>query len=287
MCKAEILGTGTGQVAGSDVKAEVAQRICGASARKRKRLRQLRAAGETKGVPGAVAGERPEPAKKVQHWIYLEAPQLHAIPTSCPAADTDTMLHELCDEIVLQDFAECLRDAADGTESPCGSASAAVPDSQLPWSQLWQQLEAQGWVAVTRGAAQRELYLLPEHETVSSLVDLATQSAMTSRAPDGTKRFCLRTKLAVRQHYAATLQREAETARSQSETQSQAKIGRTASFHDDWYLRGGEHDEAAATVDEQLASLEVAPITASSEFEMVDDALHMCLQSFASSVEWE
>ena len=292
MCKAESLGTATRQVADSDAEVEAAQRSCGTSARKRKRLHQLRAADEMRAVPGAVDVERLQPLKKVQHWIYLEAPQLHEIPNSCPAVDTDTMLHELCDEIVLEDFADCLRDAVDDTESPpCTvpsvSARAAVPDSELPWTQLWQQLEAQGWVAVTRGATQRDLYLLPEHETVSSSVDLATQSAMTSRAPDGTKRFCLRTKLAVRQHYAATLQREAEAARSKSETQSQAKIGRTASFHDDWYMRGGEHDEATATVDEQLASLEVAPIEGSSEFQTVDDALHICLQSFASSVEWE
>eukprot|EP01043_Picozoa_sp_COSAG02_P071676 COSAG02_NODE_13200_length_1428_cov_1.391272_1_plen_310_part_10 len=225
---------GQGEVVDSDIKikAEAAASGCEASKPKRRRKGQ--------NVPANVT-------KKVERWIYLEAPQLYQIPLDCPAADTDTMLHELCDEIVLADFKDCLCDPLDGIKSTrdtmrLEAAETDISSRQLPWSQLWQRLEEQGWLTVKRGASQRKLYLLPEHETVSTLVGTKAKNAMTSCAPDGTTRSFLRTQLAVREHYTAMQQRASEARKTVAiampETQNQPQTELTASFYDDWYKRG-------------------------------------------------
>lgn len=306
-----------GQDSESDIKGEAAASVCDASKPKRRRKGKHISANAT---------------NEVERWIYLEAPQLYQIPPACPAADTDTTLHELCDEIVLEDFTECLRDSLGGIRSPngavrLGAADATMSSSQLPWSQLWQRLEAQGWMTVKRGAAQRKLYLLPEHETVSSLVGATEKNPITTCAPDGTTRYVLRTRLAVREHYAAMQQRAAEAQTTavmvMPETQKQPQPEQlTANFHDDWCheretissptsptaLSFTSHqpaqpdqihnlfqqaqaqqkmDSKVMTVDETLFSLETVTVDASSEFAKVDDALHSTLQSFASSVDWD
>ena len=164
------------------------------------------------GVAGAADAEKDAgKPTKVQRWIYLEAPEVKAIPTGCAAERADTIMHNLCNEIVQEDFRACLPPAPPQTE-PLTSGVESRTDfgahtagGELPWAVLWKQLHARGWLVLKYGAMQRSMYLLPEHEVVSSAVDSKGRGFATTRAADGSQRQVLRTQVAVRQHYAATL----------------------------------------------------------------------------------
>ena len=118
ICKLAVAFNELGQNLNGDVKFEGAARVYGTSKCKRKRKHRCKDASPSKAA-SAVADDRelgrPE---KVRRWIYLQAPELHEVPANCSTADADTMLHELCDRVVLEDFRDSLYASIDGIESP-------------------------------------------------------------------------------------------------------------------------------------------------------------------------